>query len=343
MSSRCRKRVENATTRSRTVSTTKAALLTLALAALPLLASCAKRAGTQQASQEQQTAQSQQSAPAQTQTAQVLQTASPRQTHVLRVCADPYNLPFSNERGEGFENKIAELIAADMGAKVEYTWWARRRGFFRNTLRAGLCDLVAGVPAGFELAQTTAPYYRSTYVFVYRKSSGLDVRSFDDPILRRVKIGVQMIGDDFSHAPPAHALTNRHIIENVRGYTVYGDYSRPNPPADIVAAVARGEVDVAVVWGPLAGYFAPRQRVALAVVPVSPQVDLPFLPFVYDIAMGVRRGDNAFRDEIEEVLERRRDDIARILDGYGVPRVGAGDNTDGANLGDAAKQGQGGA
>jgi mxaJ protein len=289
-------------------------LLALVLAVLPLLASCAKKAETQQPAQPQQTAQ-QQSAP-------VLQTASPRQTHALRVCADPNNLPFSNERGEGFENKIAELIARDMGARVEYTWWAQRRGFFRNTLKAGLCDLVTGVPSGLEMAQTTAPYYRSTYVFVYRKASGLDVRSFDDPVLRKVKIGVQMIGDDFSNAPPAHALTNRHIVENVRGYTVYGDYSKPNPPADIIGAVARGEVDVAVVWGPLAGYFAPRQKTALAVVPVSPQVDRPFLPFVYDIAMGVRRGDNAFREEIEEVLERRREEIGRILDKYGVPRVG---------------------
>jgi mxaJ protein len=313
--------------------TAATALLTFALAALPALTSCARKVEpqSQQASQTQPAAQSQsqQLSQPQTQAAPVLQTASPRQTHVLRVCADPNNLPFSNERGEGFENKIAELIAEDMGARVEYTWWAQRRGFFRSTLKAGMCDLVAGVPTGFELAQTTAPYYRSTYVFVYRKSSGLDVRSFDDPVLRRVKIGVQMIGDDFSNAPPAHALTNRHIIGNVRGYTVYGDYSRPNPPADIIAAVARGDVDVAVVWGPLAGYFAPKQKTALAVVPVSPQVDVPFLPFVYDIAMGVRRGDNAFRDEIEEVLERRRDEIARILDSYGVPRVGAGDGADG--------------
>ena len=291
---------------------TAAALLTLAFAALPSLVSCARKGETQQAAQASQSQQS----------AQVLQTPSPRQTHVLRVCADPNNLPFSNERGEGFENRIAELVARDLGARVEYTWWAQRRGFFRNTLRAGLCDLVTGVPSGFEMAQTTSPYYRSTYVFVYRKGRGLDVRSFDDPVLRRVKVGVQMVGDDFSNTPPAHALTNRHITGNVRGYTLYGDYSKPNPPADIIAAVARGRVDVAVVWGPLAGYFAPRQKAALAVVPVSPQVDVPFLPFVYDIAMGVRRGDNAFREEIEEVLERRRGEIERILDEYGVPRVG---------------------
>jgi len=217
---------------------------------------------------------------------------------VLRVCADPNNLPFSNERGEGFENKIAELLAEDLHEKLEYTWWAQRRGFIRNTLKAGACDVVVGVPASFELAATTAPYYRSSYVFVYRKDKKLSVNSFDDPALRKLK------------------------IENVRGYTVYGDYAQPNPPARIIDAVAIGDVDVAVAWGPLAGYFARRERVPLAVVPVSPQIDLPFLPFVFDISMGLRRGDDALRQQLEDFLERRRPEIEKILDEYGVPRVG---------------------
>jgi quinoprotein dehydrogenase-associated probable ABC transporter substrate-binding protein len=241
---------------------------------------------------------------------------------LLRVCADPNNLPFSNERREGFENKIAEVLAREMGRKVEYKWWAQRRGFIRNTLRAGECDVVLGVPASFELALTTSPYYRSSYVFVSRKDRHLDIHSFDDPILRKLKIGVQLVGDDSANTPPAHALTARHIVNNVVGYTVYGDYAKPNPPARIIEAVARGEVDVAVVWGPLAGYFASRQKTALEVVPVSPQIDLPFLPFVYDISMGVRRGDDAFKEELERVIERRRAEIETILDDYGVPRVG---------------------
>jgi len=244
-----------------------------------------------------------------------------RPAGVLRVCADPNNLPFSNERGEGFENKIAELLAADLHAELRYTWWAQRRGFFRNTLRAGVCDVVVGVPASFELALTTTPYYRSTYAFVYRKDRRLDVRSFDDEALRKLKIGVQVVGDDGANTPPAHALAARGIVENVRGYTVYGDYARPSPPADIVEAVAAGEVDLGVVWGPQAGYFARRQRVPLAVVPVSPRIDLPFLPFVYDISMGVRRGDDALLADLESFLERRRPDIERILEDYGVPRV----------------------
>jgi quinoprotein dehydrogenase-associated probable ABC transporter substrate-binding protein len=251
------------------------------------------------------------------------QTKPPGETHLLRVCADPNNLPFSNQRGEGFENKLAELIAQELNAKVEYTWWAQRRGFFRNTLKAGACDVVMGVPSGFEMALTTSPYYRSTYVFVTRQDSKLNIRSFDDPILRQVKIGVQMVGDDFSNTPPAHALTARKIVDNVLGFTLYGDYSQENPPARIMEAVATGKVDVAVVWGPLAGYFAGKERVPLELVPVSPQVDGPSLPFVFDISMGVRHGDQAFKDELEKILERKRPEIETILDSYGVPRVSA--------------------
>jgi mxaJ protein len=241
---------------------------------------------------------------------------------VLRVCADPNNLPFSNRKLEGFENKIAELVAREMNATVEYTWRAQRRGFIRETLRAGACDVVIGMPSSLELALTTAPYYRSTYAFVYRKDKGLNVRSFDDPALRDLRVGVQMIGDDFANTPPAHALAGRGVVGNVKGYSVYGDYAQENPPARIIEAVAKGEVDVAVAWGPLAGYFAKRQRAPLEVVPVSPQIDLPFLPFVYDISMGVRRGDEAFRDQLDEILARKRQEIEAILDEYGVPRVG---------------------
>jgi mxaJ protein len=252
------------------------------------------------------------------------QASPPAPQQHLRVCADPNNLPFSNEQQEGFENKIAALVAREMNVDVEYKWWAQRRGFIRNTLKAHECDLVIGVPASFELAQTTSPYYRSTYVFVYRKDRNLNIRSFDDPQLRKLKIGVQMIGDDFANTPPAHALTNRNIIENVRGYTVYGDYAEANPPARIVEAVTKGDVDVAIVWGPLAGYFARRQKVPLEITPVSPEIDLPYLPFVFDISMGVRRGDDAFREQLEQILARRRAEIDSILDEYGVPRIRKG-------------------
>jgi mxaJ protein len=239
----------------------------------------------------------------------------------LRVCADPNNLPFSNSRREGFENKLANLIASDLHAKVSYTWWAQRRGFIRNTLNAGKCDVVMGVPSSFDLALTTNSYYRSSYVFVTRKDRKLDIRSFDDPRLRKLRIGVHLVGDDGANTPPVHALSARGIVGNLRGYMLAGDYTRPNPPARLIEAVANGEVDVAVAWGPLAGYFARNASVPLNLIQVSPAIDLPFLPEVYDISLAVRRTDKDLKSELDAVLEREREAIASLLDDYGVPRV----------------------
>lgn len=244
-----------------------------------------------------------------------------RAARVLRVCADPNNLPFSNERGEGFENALADLVAGELGARVEYTWWAQRRGFIRNTLTARTCDVVMGMPSSMELALTTRPYYRSTYVFITRRGAGHGVRSLDDPLLRQLRVGVQVVGDDYTDPPPAHAMTRRGIVHNVRGYSVYGDYAEPSPPSRIVRAVAEGEVDVAIAWGAMAGYFAARSPVPLDLVPVTPQVDLPFNPMVFDISLGVRREDVALRDELDAVLARRRTDVERLLDAFHVPRV----------------------
>jgi mxaJ protein len=239
---------------------------------------------------------------------------------VLRVCADPNNLPFSNQRREGFENKLVEIVAQELSAQVSYTWWAQRRGFLRNTLNAGLCDLVPGTPANMETLRTAAPYYRSTYVFVTRAGEPAPA-SFDDALLRSRKIGVQLIGDDGWNTPPAHALARRGIVDNVRGYPVYADYRQANPPARIVDAVASGEIDVAVVWGPLGGYFATRENVPLTVTPVRPAFDGPQLPMVFDISMGVRKDDEALRFKVDEALERRRADVDAVLAQYGVPRL----------------------
>jgi mxaJ protein len=249
------------------------------------------------------------------------QTTGPSEATALRVCSDPNNLPFSNRAGDGFENRIAELIGRELKLPVTYDWWAQRRGFARNTLNAGDCDLVVGTVSGMEMLSTTRPYYRSTYVFVSRRDRHLGIRSLNDPRLPHLRVGVQLIGDDFSNTPPAHALANRGMSRNIVGYPVYGDYRTPNPPARIVDAVAKGSVDVAIVWGPLAGYFARPSAVPLTVTPVSPQVDLPYLPFVFDIAMGVRRGDSTFKTRIESVITRRQSTIDSILDAYGIPRL----------------------
>jgi mxaJ protein len=190
----------------------------------------------------------------------------------------------------------------------------------RNTVGSGRCDVLMGVPSRFERTLVTRPYYQSSYVFVTRQHDGPRVRSLDDDVLRHVRVGVQLIGDDGENSPPAHALAARQIVENVVGYTVYGDYLEPNPPAKIVDAVARGEIDVAIVWGPLAGYFAPLQSTPLELTPVTPQVDR-ILPFTFDISVGVARRARALRDEIDKVLDRRRADIDRLLAEYRVPRV----------------------
>ena len=238
----------------------------------------------------------------------------------LKVCADPNNLPFSNAAGEGFENRIVELIARDLGATVSWHWRAQRRGYVRESLNAGECDLIPGVAASLEMLATTRPYYRSTYVFVTRAGEP-PIASFDDPRLKTIKVGVQMVGDDFSNTPPAHALARRGAIENVRGYMLYGDYAEPNPPARIVEAVASGEVDAAVVWGPLAGWAARQQRVPLTLTPVPRWPDGPQWPMAFDISMGVRKADVALKREIERALERNRAAVNAILGKYGVPRV----------------------
>jgi mxaJ protein len=235
----------------------------------------------------------------------------------LRVCADPNNLPFSNERGEGLENRLADLVARESGTTVTYVWWAQRRGFIRNTLAAGQCDVVMGVPSNLPSVLTTRPYYRSRYVFVTRADRNLGIASFDDPRLRRLRIGVQVVGDG-ANTPPMDALSRRGLAGNLVGYTVFGDYAKPNPPARIVEAVARGEVDIAVVWGPLAGFFANRYQTALelALVPHDKAI-----PFEFAISMGVRKGDKTRRATLDRILERRWAEVERILDEYGVPRA----------------------
>lgn len=244
----------------------------------------------------------------------------------LRVCAYPNNRPFSAQDGSGLENKIAEVIAQELGANIIYTWFAQRRGFIRNTLNAGECDLVPGVPAKMDMLRTTRPYYRSGYVFV-RKAMTPKIESLDDSALKSLKIGVQLIGNDAKNTPPVHALAHRGIVGNVRGFMVYGDYDSPDPVSPIVQAVADGDIDVAIVWGPQAAYFASRQKVTLAIDPVPPSGLEGDPPMRFDIAMGVRKGDRELAAEIDRALAARRVDIDAILAAYDVPRfeeAGAG-------------------
>lgn len=239
----------------------------------------------------------------------------------LRVCADPNNLPFSNAAGEGFENKLAEMVAAEFGWDVEYTWFAQRRGFIRNTLKAEKCDVVMGLPSRLELVATTEPYYRSTYVFVTRKDRHLDIHSIADDRLRKLRIGVHLIGDDGSNTPPAHALGEEGIVDNVTGYMIYGDYRQPAPPALLLSDVAQDKLDIAAVWGPLAGYFGPRLEPPLAMAPITETARFAPLAFDFDISMGVRHGDEALKRKLNRFIESHRPQIATLLASYGVPVV----------------------
>lgn len=238
----------------------------------------------------------------------------------LRVCADPNNLPFSNDRQQGFENRIMSIVAHELGDTLVYVWWAQRRGQIGEALNAGLCDVIPGLGDVAGVLLTYPPYYRSTYVFVTRADEP-PVSSFDDPALRQLTVGVQIIGDGGANPPPALALAERGIVANVRGFPVLGDYNEPNPPARIIDAVASGDIDVAVAWGPLAGYFARHENVPLAVTPVDATYDAPELPMAFDVSMGLRLDEGALRLRLEQAIARRKTDIDRVLADYGVPRL----------------------
>jgi mxaJ protein len=243
------------------------------------------------------------------------------QARELKVCAA---LPFSNRREQGFENKLVHMVAHELHADVKYVWWAQRRGNVRETLEAGRCDVIPGVASNLEMLATTRPYYRSVYVFVTRAADKLELEGFDDARLRTLMIGVQMVGDDFSNTPPAHALARRGVVDNVRGYMLYGDYAQDSPARAIIDDVARRRLDVAVVWGPLAGNFARQHRPELHVQAVRPLFDGPMLPMVFAISMGVRKDDRALLRELDEVLAQQAIQIQALLREYGIATL-AGD------------------
>jgi quinoprotein dehydrogenase-associated probable ABC transporter substrate-binding protein len=243
------------------------------------------------------------------------------QQPTFRVCADPNNMPFSNQRQQGFENKLAQLLATQMSATVAYSWWAQRRGYVRNTLKAGLCDAIMGVPTELDVVETTHPYYRSSYVFVSRADRDLDLAAMTDPRLKRLRIGIQLIGNGGFNTPPAHALGEQGIIDNVVGFPVYGDYRQPNPAALIVQAVEEGRIDLAAVWGPLGGYLAKKSAVPLHVEPITDTERFKPLQFQFDISMGVRKGDHALKARLDDIIARLQSEIDQLLESYGVPLV----------------------
>ena len=236
---------------------------------------------------------------------------------ILRVCADPDNMPLSNQKGEGFEQKIAELIAKEWSSKIEYAWWPVRRGFFARALNGRYCDVAIQAPSLFDMAGVTKPYFRSGYVFVTRKDRGLDIKSLADPRLKKLKIGVNLLNSDAENTPPAMALSRYGVVGNLVGYSTF--YTETERPEDIINDVAKKTTDVAIVWGPLAGYFAKSSTVPLLITPLAERDSLSDFPFRFNIGMGVRRRDVALRDSLQTVLDRKRPEIQAILQQYGIP------------------------
>jgi mxaJ protein len=237
------------------------------------------------------------------------------QMRELRVCADPNNMPFSNMKQQGFENRIAALVAKDLQAHLIYVWQRMGRGFVREYLDKSQCDLLIGIPSNFRPVLTTSPYYRSSYVFVSRRSRKLQLTSgFDSPALHPLKIGVQVLDEEYT--PPGEALARRGLQAAIVGFDTTGDSA-----GSIIKAVANHQVDVAVAWGPLAGYFAQKHHGSLTLTPVEPEIDPPGLPFTFAISMGVRKGNSTLRDDLEQILNKRNSEIRTILDQYGVPQL----------------------
>ena len=247
------------------------------------------------------------------------QRPAPREPGLIRVCADPDNMPSSNDKGEGFENKIAELICSELKSKVTYVWYPTRRGYFR-ILNGMYCDMALEAPAGLDMAGVTKPYFRSGYYFVARQGSGFeDVKSLADPRLKKARIGVNMYSSDGENSPPAMALSRYGVVGNLKGYfTFFSDKERPE---DIIKGVANKDVDIAIAWGPLAGYFAKQLNAPLTLTPLPARDSLSEIPFQYNMGIAVRRRDKEFRDSLQAVLDRRKGDIDAILKQYNVPTL----------------------
>ena len=238
--------------------------------------------------------------------------------HVFRACADPRNLPFSNEAGEGFENKIAELFAHKLGKTVAYTFYPDATGFIRNTLNAHRCDVVLGIAQGDDIVQPTSPYYRTSYVAAYREDGPLKgLESLSDPRLKTAKIGV------VAGTPPASLLAADGLLGQIKSYALVVDTRFDSPTHEMMDDLDRGEIDLALLWGPIAGYYAMKAKTPTAIVPLLKEQGGPRM--AYRIVMGVRHSDQNWKRALNKVISENQDEIQAILRSYGVPLLGEDD------------------
>jgi quinoprotein dehydrogenase-associated probable ABC transporter substrate-binding protein len=231
----------------------------------------------------------------------------------LKICADPNDLPFSDQKGQGFENKIAELIGAQLGLKVDYVWFPQVIGFVRNTLYANLCDLVMGTVAGDDLMQTTNPYYFTTYVMFYRSDKGLAVNGVQDPRLATLRLGV------VGATPPADLLVRYHLMSHTKPYALAVDTRVESATHQMVQDVVDGTIDVGFLWGPIAGYYRKHDGLPLTLVPLKSEPGAARME--YHIAMGVRANEPEWRRRINAAIVKRQAEITAILRDYGVPML----------------------
>jgi quinoprotein dehydrogenase-associated probable ABC transporter substrate-binding protein len=246
------------------------------------------------------------------------QTAEAVDRSSLRVCADPNNLPFSNDKGEGFENKIAELLAQELGVPVRYTWYPDSTGFIRNTLRARKCDLVMGTVTANEMLQNTNPYYHSAFSLIYRQKDALAIESLDDPALKTLELGA------IANTPPVTLLAQKGLLGKLHGYALMADTRYDHPAQDLVHDVAAGEIDVGILWGPIAGYFAKQESEPLVVVPLR-SGDSP-IRMDFRITMGVRPNEPEWKRDINNLIRAKQAEINKILLDYGVPLLDEQEN-----------------
>jgi len=238
--------------------------------------------------------------------------------HIFRACADPRNLPFSNEAGEGFENKIAELFARKLGKSVAYTFYPDATGFIRNTLNAHRCDVVLGTAQGDDMVQPTNPYYRTSYVAAYRKGGPLEgLDSLGDPRLKTAKIGI------IAGTPPATYLAENGLLGQIKSYPLLVDTRYHSWTHDMMDDLDRGEIDVALLWGPIAGYYASKSKTPTIVTPLLKEQNGPRM--VYRIVMGVRHSDQNWKRSLNRLISENQSEIDAILRSYGVPLLDEND------------------